>query len=56
VPGCRHCGAPTSQLRAQPCTTLLRLLNFVTVHAALAPGLQVIGLGSVAVAHVLARA
>jgi len=41
VPGCRHCGAPAEQLRAQPCTVPLRLLNYVTVHAPLAPGLQV---------------
>lgn len=41
VPGCRHCGAPPAQLRAQACSTPVRLLNFITVHAQLAPGLQV---------------
>ncbi len=41
VPGCRHCGAPADRLRAQPCASPLALLNFVTVHAPLAPGLQV---------------
>ena len=41
MPGCRHCGAPTEQLRAEACAAPLRLLNFVTVHAPLAPGLKV---------------
>ena len=41
VPGCRHCGAAAGQLRTQPCTTPLRLLNYVTVYTPLAPGLQV---------------
>jgi uncharacterized OB-fold protein len=41
VPGCRKCGAPPAQLSAQACATPLWLLNFVTVHTALAPGLQV---------------
>lgn len=41
VPGCRHCGAAPAQLRAEACAAPVRLLNFVTVHAPLAPGLQV---------------
>ena len=41
VPGCRHCGAPAAQLRAEACTDPVHLLNFVTVHAPLAPGLKV---------------
>lgn len=41
VPGCRHCGAPAAQLRTEACATPVRLLNFVTVHAPLAPGLKV---------------
>ncbi|HYP71432.1 MAG TPA: hypothetical protein VEP93_11140 [Variovorax sp.] len=41
VPGCRHCGAPPAQLRTQACATPVHLLNFVTVHAPLAPGLKV---------------
>ena len=41
VPGCRKCGAPSEQLSTQACATPLWLLNFVTVHTALAPGLQV---------------
>ena len=41
VPGCRHCGAPPAQLRAEACAAPVRLLNFVTVHSPLAPGLKV---------------
>lgn len=41
VPGCRHCGAAPAQLRAEACATPVRLLNFVTVHSALTPGLKV---------------
>jgi len=41
VPGCRHCGAPAAQLRAEACAAPVHLLNFVTVHAPLAPGLKV---------------
>lgn len=41
VPGCRHCGAAPAQLRAEACGEPARLLNFVTVHAPLAPGLTV---------------
>jgi hypothetical protein len=41
VPGCRHCGAPAEILQARACPGALRLLNFITVHAPLASGLQV---------------
>jgi uncharacterized OB-fold protein len=41
VPGCRHCGAATAQLRAEACGASARLINFVTVHSSLAPGLKV---------------
>jgi hypothetical protein len=41
APGCRQCGAPPAQLRTRPCPTPLRLLNFITEHAPLAPGLAV---------------
>ena len=41
VPGCRHCGAPPAQLRAEACAGPVHLLNFVTVHSPLAPGLKV---------------
>ena len=41
VPGCRHCGAAPAQLRTEACAASVRLLNFVTVHAPLAPGLKV---------------
>jgi uncharacterized OB-fold protein len=41
VPGCRHCGAPPTQLSAEACATPVYLLNFVTVHSPLAPGLKV---------------
>ena len=41
VPGCRHCGAPPAQLRAEACAAPVHLLNFVTVHSPLAPGLKV---------------
>ncbi|ABM59577.1 conserved hypothetical protein [Verminephrobacter eiseniae EF01-2] len=41
VPGCHHCGAPASELHMQDYEGPLRLLNFVTVHATLTPGLPV---------------
>ena len=41
VPGCRHCGAAAAKLRTEACAAAVRLLNFVTVHAPLAPGLKV---------------
>lgn len=36
--GCRACGAAATQLEAVPCAPSLRLLNFVTVHGDLVPG------------------
>ncbi len=41
VQGCRVCGAAPSQLQSVPCVQPLRLLNFVTVHSELLPGLPV---------------
>jgi uncharacterized OB-fold protein len=41
VPGCRVCGAPREELSAVDCVTPIYLRNFVTVYAALAPGLEV---------------
>ena len=39
--GCRPCGADVAALSPVPCPQPPRLLNFVTVHAELAPGLPV---------------
>lgn len=39
--GCRRCGADGSTLTSVSCPQAPRLLNFVTVHAELAPGLPV---------------
>lgn len=39
--GCRRCGADLAALSQVPCPQAPRLLNFVTVHAELAPGLPV---------------
>ena len=39
--GCRQCGADSSALQARAMPASPRLLNFVTVHAELAPGLPV---------------
>lgn len=41
VPGCRVCGAAPSLLQFVPAVQPLRLLNFVTVHSELLPGLPV---------------
>lgn len=41
VYGCSHCGAESASLEAVPLPQPPRLLNFVTVHAELAPGLPV---------------
>ena len=41
APGCRVCGAAADTLHAVPLPGTPVLLNFVTVHAALAPGLPV---------------
>ncbi|MGO4391217.1 hypothetical protein AB4Z46_07660 [Variovorax sp. M-6] len=41
VPGCRHCGATRGELEEVDCMGAVRLRNFVTVHAPLAPGLEV---------------
>jgi uncharacterized OB-fold protein len=41
APGCRVCGAAPHTLRAQPLPGTPLLHNYVTVHAALAPGLPV---------------
>jgi uncharacterized OB-fold protein len=38
---CRHCGAEDAALQAVTPPDALRLLNFVTVHAELTPGLPV---------------
>ncbi len=41
APGCRQCGASGASLRRVPCPATPTLKNFVTVHSALVPGLQV---------------
>ncbi|MCO4861268.1 hypothetical protein MKD38_06275 [Cupriavidus sp. WGlv3] len=41
VPGCGHCGAVPEALTTVDCNRPVQLLNVITVHAALAPGLSV---------------
>lgn len=41
VPGCRHCGALSDALQAVDCMDAVPVINVITVHAALAPGLAV---------------
>ncbi|QRQ84644.1 hypothetical protein [Cupriavidus oxalaticus] len=41
VPGCRHCGAAPEALTTVDCSRPVQLLNVITVHTALAPGIGV---------------